>query len=54
MLLKEFKDVFTWIFKDMKDIPLKLAQHKIELDTSIPLTHQARYKLNLNYVVIVK
>jgi len=31
-----------------------LVQHIIELDISIPLTHQARYKLNLNYVVAVK
>ncbi len=33
MLLKEFKDVFAWIYKDLKGIPLKLTQHKIELDT---------------------
>jgi hypothetical protein len=31
-----------------------LVQHKIKLDTSIPPTHQTRYKLNLNYGVIVK
>jgi hypothetical protein len=37
MLLKEFKDVFIWIYKDLKSIPPKLAQHKIELDISIPL-----------------
>ncbi len=54
MLLKEFKDVFAWTYKDLKDIPLELAQHRIELDTSIPLTHQARYKLNPNYVTTVK
>jgi hypothetical protein len=39
MLLKEFKDVFVWIYKDMKGIPPKLAQHIIELNTSIPPTH---------------
>ncbi len=38
-LLKEFKDVFTWTYKDLKRIPPKLAQHKIELDTTIPPTH---------------
>ncbi len=42
MLLKEFKDVFAWTYKDFKGIPPKLAQHKIELDTSIPLAHQAK------------
>jgi hypothetical protein len=35
-LLKEFKDVFAWKYKDLKGIPSKLAQHKIELDTIIP------------------
>ncbi len=40
-LLKEFKDVFAWTYKDLKGIPLELAQHKIELDTTIPLAHQA-------------
>jgi hypothetical protein len=54
MLLKEFKDVFAYTYKDLKAIPPKLAQHRIELDTSIPLMHQARYRLNLNYVVVVK
>jgi hypothetical protein len=54
MLLKEFKDVFSWIYKDLKGIPLALAQHRIELDTSIPPAHQARYKLNPNYVAVVK
>jgi hypothetical protein len=53
-LLKEFKDVFAWTYKDLKGIPLKLAQHKIELDTTIPSTHQARYKLNPNYATIIK
>jgi hypothetical protein len=31
-----------------------LAEHIIELDTSIPPTYQARYRLNPNYVAIVK
>jgi hypothetical protein len=47
-LLKEFKDVFAWTYKDLKGIPPELAQHKIELDTIIPLAHHARYRLNLN------
>jgi hypothetical protein len=52
--LKEFKDVFTWTYKDLKGIPLELAEHKIELDTTIPLTHQARYRLNPNYAMTMK
>ncbi len=54
MLLKEFKDVFAWTYKDLKGITLELVQHKIELNISIPLAHQARYKLKPNYVVVVK
>ncbi len=54
MLFKEFKDVFVWTYKDMKGIPPKLAQHIIELDTSIPPTHQARYILNPNYATVLK
>jgi hypothetical protein len=42
MLLKEFKDVFAWIYKDLKGIPPILAQHKIELDTSIPPAYKSR------------
>ncbi len=38
-LLEEFKDVFACTYKNLKWIPPKLAQHKIELDTTIALTH---------------
>jgi hypothetical protein len=31
-----------------------LAQHCIELDTLIKPTHEARYRMNPNYVAIVK
>ncbi len=53
-LLKEFKDIFVWIYKDLKGIFPNIAQHWIELDTSIPPVHQARYWLNLKYAAIVK
>jgi hypothetical protein len=53
-LLKEFKDIFAWTYKDLKGIPFEIIQHKIELDTSIPLAHQAKYRLNPNYVAIIK
>jgi hypothetical protein len=42
ILLEEFKDVFAYNYKDLKGIPPKLAQHRIELDTSIPPVHQTR------------
>ncbi len=53
-LLKEFKDVFAWTYKNLKGIPPELAQHIIELDITIPLAHQAMCRLNPNYVIIVK
>jgi hypothetical protein len=28
-LLKEFRDVFAWTYKDLKGIPPKLAHHKL-------------------------
>jgi hypothetical protein len=31
-----------------------MAQHRIEMDTTIPLTHQAKYKLNPNYAITIK
>jgi hypothetical protein len=53
-LLKEFKDVFAWTYKNVEGISLKLAQHKIELDTTIPPTHHAMYILNPKYATVIK
>jgi hypothetical protein len=39
-LRKDYKDVFAWTYKDLKGIPSKLTSHRIELDTTIPPTHQ--------------
>jgi hypothetical protein len=38
----------------VKKIPPELALHRIELDITTPLTHQARYKLNPNYATTIK
>lgn len=53
-LLKEYKDVFTWSYKDLKGIPPHISQHWIELDTMILPSHQNRYWMNPNYTVVVK
>ncbi len=53
-MLKEFKDFFAQTYKDLKGIPLELTQHRIELDTTILLAHQARYILNPNCVTTIK
>jgi hypothetical protein len=42
-LLKEYKDVFAWTYKDLRGIPPHLMQHQIELDTNILASHQTRY-----------
>ncbi len=52
--MKEYKDVFTWTCKDLRGIPLHLAQHWIEFNTNIPVSHQIQHQMNLNYVVVVK
>jgi hypothetical protein len=38
-MLKEFKDIFAQTYKDLKGIPLELAQHRIELDITLPSAH---------------
>jgi hypothetical protein len=45
---------FVWTYKDVKGIPPKLVDHRIGLDTIIPPAHQYGYRLNPNYVVVVK
>ncbi len=32
----------------------RILQHRIKLDISIPLTHQAKYEMNPNYDVVIK
>jgi hypothetical protein len=53
-LFRTFKDVFAWSFYDLRGISEHIAQHKIELDTSIPPTHQVHYRMNPNYAAAVK
>jgi hypothetical protein len=53
-LLQEFMNVFAWNYKKLKRIPPHIIEHKIELDTTIPPSHQMHYCMNPNYVMIVK
>jgi hypothetical protein len=46
-LLKELKDVFAWTYKDLKGIPPKLAQHRIELDYTAGTLGQVQIKYKL-------
>jgi hypothetical protein len=45
-LLLEYKDMFTWTYKDLKGIPPKLAQHCIELDTSCQVQNESKLCCN--------
>ncbi len=42
------------MYKDLRGIPPHLAQHQIEFNTNILASHQARYLMNPNFVVVVK
>lgn len=53
-LLQEFIDVFTWNYKELRGIPPHIVEHKIELETTIPPSHQVRYCMNPNYATVVK
>lgn len=53
-LLWEFKNVFVWSYKDLKEIPPSLTEHKIELEKDNPEAYQAGYRMNPNYANIVK
>ncbi len=53
-LFQKYKDVFSCSYKDLRGIPLHIAQHLIELDTTISPSHQNPYRMNPNYVVIIK
>jgi len=44
----------VWMYKFLKGTPPKLIEHIIELDITIPPVHQAKYRLNPNYVTIMK
>jgi len=38
-LLREYKHLFEWSYKELAEIPPDITQHQIELDTTIPLAH---------------
>jgi hypothetical protein len=53
-LLWEFTYVFAWNYKELKRIPPHIMKHKIELNITIPPSHQAHYYMNPNYAVVIK
>ncbi len=53
-MLQEYKDIFAWNYIDLKGIPSRIAQHHIELNTTIPHVRQVRYWVDPNYDVVIK
>ena len=53
-LFREYRDVFAFSYEDLWGIPEHIATHRIELDTAISSSHQARYRMNPNYAKAVK
>ncbi len=47
-LLKEYKYVFAWTYKNLRGIPPPLMQHWTKFDTNIFASHQARYRMCRN------
>jgi hypothetical protein len=52
-LLWEIVDVFAKIIRSSWYSP-HIVEHKIELDTMIPPSHQRCYFMNFNYVMVIK
>jgi hypothetical protein len=40
--------------KELKGYLLHIVEHKIEVDTTIPPSHQIHYCMNPNYAMVVK
>ena len=53
-ILRQYRDVFAWSFKDMKGVDPSFCQHQINLLKDAMPVQQRRYHLNLNYAVKVK
>ena len=53
-VLEEYRDVFEFSYEDLWGISEHIATHRIELDTAISPSHQARYRMNPNYAKAIK
>ena len=52
-IVRDYKDVFTWMYEDMKGIPPHICEHKIELKPNTKLIKQSRYRMNPNHAAKV-
>ena len=54
VLLKQYKDLFSWSFEDMKGLDPAFCQHQINLHKDAKLVQRRRHRLNQNYAVKLK
>ncbi len=40
--------------EELRGIPFHIVEHKIEVNTTIPPSHQVHYCMNPNYAMVVK
>jgi hypothetical protein len=53
-VLQAYKDVFAWLYEDMKGLNPEFYHHKINLAKDAIPVQQRRYRLNPNYAAKVK
>jgi hypothetical protein len=53
-VLHKYKDVFAWLYEDMKRLNPEFYHHKINLAKDAIPVQQRRYRLNPNYAAKVK
>jgi hypothetical protein len=54
MVLREYKEVFSWSYEDIKGLNPEFYHHKINLAKDAIPVQQCRYRLNPNYAAKVK
>ncbi|OAE23804.1 hypothetical protein AXG93_1311s1030 [Marchantia polymorpha subsp. ruderalis] len=52
--LRAYEDVFAWRIEDMKGIPARYGEHRIDLMNNAVSVRQRQYRLNPKYFLLVK
>lgn len=52
-IFMEYKDVFAWMYKDLKGVPLELCIHQISLVPGAVHVQKRPYRMNKNYAARV-
>ncbi len=53
-MLTDYEDVFAWSYKELKRIPRKICEDKIQLMADAQLIKHRQYRMNLNYAIKVR